>query len=209
MIHWRGLDEWRSEVAEITLLDRGIAARGVQVGVDPLPYRLDYELDAADGFITRSLAVEARGEGWSRAVALERDDEGSWSCQSSADGAVRLTAPGGPTADLGEALDCDLGFSPLTNLMPIRRLDLDRGRGEADFIMAWVSVPDLELFASAQRYEHVAADDSGSIVRFVDRGRFAGFTAELRLDRDGIVIEYPGLATRVESREPSARTPSE
>jgi hypothetical protein len=63
--------------------------------------------------------------------------------------------------------------------------------------MAWVSVPDLEVFASAQHYEHVRTDASTAVVRFVDRGRFAGFTAELELDPDGLVLVYPELAQRV------------
>jgi hypothetical protein len=100
-------------------------------------------------------------------------------------------------ATLGGALDCDLGFSPLTNLMPVRRHGLHEHDGAADFVMAWVSVPDLEVFASAQRYEHVRREGSKAVVRFVDRGRFAGFTADLELDADGLVLTYPDLARRV------------
>jgi uncharacterized protein len=154
--------------------------------------------------VTRSLIAEAAGDGWSRTLELQRRDDGSWSCRSNAMGDAPLAAPGGRTDDLGDALDCDLGYSPLTNLMPIRRLGLDRSARAADFVMAWVSVPDLELFASPQRYEHVTRGDTGSVVRFLDRGRFDGFTAELHLDGDGIVIEYPGLARRVKPGEPPA-----
>jgi hypothetical protein len=35
------------------------------------------------------------------------------------------------------------------------------------------------------------------VVRYVDRGRFEGFTAELPFDADGLVLDYPGLARRV------------
>jgi len=196
MIHWRGLDEWRAEAAEVSFEGRGLRARGAQLGIEPLPYRLDYELDAAEEFVTRRLGLKAVGEGWARSLTLEREPTGRWSCAADTTGEVDLTAPGGPADELGEALDCDLGFSPLTNLMPVRRAGLDRSPGVADFLMAWVSVPDLEVFASAQRYEHVSTDERGSVVRFLDRGRFEGFTAELRLDRDGLALEYPGLARR-------------
>ena len=64
--------------------------------------------------------------------------------------------------------------------------------------MAWISVPDLGVVASAQRYEHVRADAEGSVVRFLDRGLFPGFEAELHLDGSGLVRVYPGLAERVE-----------
>jgi hypothetical protein len=34
-------------------------------------------------------------------------------------------------------------------------------------------------------------------VRFIDRGVFEGFTADLRLDADAFVVFYPELAERV------------
>jgi len=37
----------------------------------------------------------------------------------------------------------------------------------------------------------------GSVVRYVDRGLFDGFEAELELDADGLVVRYPELAMRV------------
>jgi hypothetical protein len=58
--------------------------------------------------------------------------------------------------------------------------------------MAWVSVPDLGLLVSAQRYEHVREGRRA----LVDRGLFPGFTAELEVDDDGLALVYPGLARR-------------
>jgi hypothetical protein len=198
LLLWRGLDAWRAEAACIELDDAGIRATGTQLGVDPLPYRLDYELDASDGFATRTLEVEATGGGWSRGLRLERDG-GTWRCEAEEEGDVDLPPPGGEVGRLGDARDCDLGFSPLTNMMPIRRHALHEGPGSADFVMAWVSVPDLALHASAQRYEHVSRAEDGAIVRFLDRGLFEGFEAQLELDAYGSVRVYPGLARRVEA----------
>ena len=59
--------------------------------------------------------------------------------------------------------------------------------------MAWVSLPDLGVLRSEQRYE--AIDDRR--IRFV--GLEDGFTAELELDEDGLVVRYPRLAERVPS----------
>jgi uncharacterized protein len=198
LLLWRGLDEWRAEAACVDLDDRGVRATGTQLGVDPVPYRLDYELDASDGFVTRTLEVEATGGGWTRSMRLERDG-GVWRCVTEEEGEAPLPPAGGEVAALGEALDCDLGFSPLTNTMPIRRHALHESPGAEDFVMAWVAVPELGLHASAQRYEHVRRHDDGAVVRFVDRGLFEGFTAELELDSDGLVRVYPGLARRVEA----------
>jgi uncharacterized protein len=168
---WEGIDAWRVELAHLELSDSGVRATGTQVGIDPEPYRLDYRLDAADGFMTQSLEVEVKLVEEERRLVLVRDGEG-W---------------------IEGALDCDLGLSPLTNAMPVQRTGLLHRPGAEDFLMAWVSVPDLAVHASAQRYEHV----SPGVVRYVDRGRFEGFTAELTFGRDGLVLEYPGLARRV------------
>jgi uncharacterized protein len=65
--------------------------------------------------------------------------------------------------------------------------------------MAWISVPELGLHASRQRYEHVRRDDQGSVVRFVSLD--GDFRSELRLDREGVVVEYPELARRVGALE--------
>jgi hypothetical protein len=199
LLIWRGLDEWRTEAAEIDLTDDGIAARGIQIGVDPVPYRLEYRLGAAARFVTRTLQVEVSGDGWGRELMLSHDSDGSWECEASENGEAPadLQPPGGDTDGLEVSLDCDLGFSPLTNFMPLRRHGLHQGPGDAEFVMAWVSVPDLALHVSPQRYEHVRKNADGAVVRFIDEGLFKGFTSELELDEDGLVRVYPGLAARV------------
>jgi hypothetical protein len=90
----------------------------------------------------------------------------------------------------------DLGYSPLFNSLPILGHALHEGRGEArDFVMAWVSVPELELTRSEQRYELL---EPGRV-----RYSAGSFSAELELDPDGFVIRYPGLAERVYPQESS------
>ena len=104
-----------------------------------------------------------------------------------------LPSAGGDTAPLTGALDCDLGLSPLTNTMPVLRHRLHREGGAADLLMAWVSVPDLHVHASPQRYEHLRTTAAGAVVRFSS----GDFTADLLVDADGFVTDYPGLGTRV------------
>ena len=176
---WQGVEEWLAEHAQVDLGEDGVMATGVQLGVEPDPYVLEYHLDVPSGWITRRLEVEASGAGWRRWLSLEHDGHGRW------------TADGERLSDVDGALDCDLAFSPLTNLMPIRRSALHERAGSEDFVMAWVSVPDLRVHASPQRYEHVRP----GVVRYVSRDR--DFTAELEVDADGLVVRYPRLAERV------------
>lgn len=200
IVIWSGVDTWRTEVSHIGLTPEGIHASGTQVGVEPVPYRLDYRLAAPQRFVTRRLEAEAVGDGWLRRIDLRHDGRGRWMCDAHSEGAPPghdLAPAGGDTEDLSDALDGDLGLSPLTNLMPVRRHALDRHPGGVDFLMAWVSVPDLSVFPSRQRYEHVRRTDQRALVRYLDLGAHSGFVADLLLDADGLVLLYPELARRV------------
>lgn len=192
-------DDWHVEFVQVELDERGLSARGTQLGDVPIPYHLEYRLDATgDGFVTRSLEVEAVGEGWKRRLRLERDEAGRWSAEVRASGEPDLQAPGGDSDLLVGALDCDLALSPLTNAMPVHRHSLDTEAKEVDFTMAWVSVPGLAFHPSRQRYRHLGRDGDGAIVRFTsldDEG--APFTSDLEFDSVGLVRLYPRLARRI------------
>jgi uncharacterized protein len=191
---WRGVDAYRTELAEVLLYADRLQARGTQIGVEPVPYTLRYALDTGEDFITTRLTVDASGGEWSRRLDLLRSPSGEWTCSSDARGDPGLPQPGGDCASISEALDCDLGFSPLTNTMPILRERL-LGAGEArEFVMAWVSVPDLGVHRSEQRYEPI----DQATVRYV--GRHREFTGELELDGRGFVVRYPELAERVDAK---------
>jgi hypothetical protein len=195
-IVWEGTDAWRAEVAVVDPGVDRVRARGTQLGVDPLPYRVEYELDTTAGWKTHRLQVRSSGAGWSREIDLRHDGAGRWRCDASGTGdAPGLGEPGGDVALLRGAIDCDLAGSPLTNLMPVRRHSLNVHEGEHDLLMAWVDVPSLTVTPSRQRYEHVQRTEEGSVVRYVGDG--GAFRAELELDGDGLVRTYPGLARRV------------
>ena len=109
------------------------------------------------------------------------------------DGALELEIVGGASARVepGEADFVDLGFSPLTNTLPIARDALNEASEARDYVMALVDVPSLEVSLSRQRYEPV----SPGVVRFCS----GDFEAVLELDDEGFVVRYPGLAEQVNS----------
>jgi len=65
--------------------------------------------------------------------------------------------------------------------------------GRRELLMAWVRVPDLVVLPSVQVYEHVRATREGGVARF----QSTGFEAEISFDRDGFVLAYPGIGSRV------------
>jgi hypothetical protein len=195
MLLWRGDGSWRAEAVQLELGADRLSATGTQFGADPLPYRADYELETGANWVTRRLHVDVAGGGWSRSLELLSDEAGQWSCTSSVDGEVDLPIPGGNLAAVTGALDCDLAYSPLTNLMPVLRHNLHRQAGTVDFLMAWVSLPDLAVHASPQRYEALGSDENSALVRYISLD--SDFVADLELDSRGLVTHYPGIATRV------------
>src|SRR5258706_4914481 len=121
---------------EHALLDdrSGLYARGTVVGTDPVPYSGSYELLADAGWASQRLTVSVEGAGWLRSVKLERA-AGRWHVTAGEQGDLdaALMMAGRPRAELPGvddpdrltgALDVDLGYSPLTNTLPIRRLGL-------------------------------------------------------------------------------------
>jgi uncharacterized protein len=91
--------------------------------------------------------------------------------------------------ELGNADFFDLGLSPLFNSLPVwRDRVLEEGKTR-DYVMRFVSVPDLEVDESQQRYEPLG----GRRLRY----RSGDFAAVLEFDDDGLVVRYEHLAERV------------
>lgn len=191
VVVWRGTDAFRTEFSDVHLHSDRLLARGVQIGVEPLPYQARYSLDTRGGFETARLTVDVSGQGWSRRLDLARDEAGGWSASADDAGDAEMGAPGGDPASLAGAVDCDLANSPLTNTMPILRDGLHEGGEPRDYEMAWVSLPDLAIHRSPQRYEPI----SRGRVRYVSRD--SDFRAELEVDSDGLVMRYEHMAERV------------
>ncbi len=155
-------------------------AEGHAVAQSPAPYWLFYTLDTDDRAATTRITVTAVTESARRELDLRRTGS-----QWTVDGVVR--------PDLGDAHDCDLAFSPLTNTMPILRTDLHRRPGHADFHMAFIEVPSLEVTPSRQSYTHLTTTPDGASVRFTS----GTYTQDLLVDRDAIVVTYPTMAQRI------------
>lgn len=122
-----------------------------------------------DGWVTRRAMVGP--------LALEHGAEG-W------------TVGGEPRPDLAEAIDVDIVITPFTNTLAIRRLALEVGQS-ADIVTSWVDVPALQVIPDPQRYTRI----EDRVYRFESLD--SDFTADIVVDEDGFVVDYPGLFERV------------
>jgi hypothetical protein len=134
------------------------------------PYALRYAIDLDDAWRTRRAEVHGRG----RSVLLEADGEGRW----------RLD--GAPVPALDGVLDVDLEASAVTNAFPV-------ARGATDAPAAWVRF-DLTVERLEQRYAR-----TGERTYDYACPRF-DFRAEIAYGEDGLVLEYPGIASRWSDR---------
>lgn len=199
MVAWTKIDPIGAEIADVTLTTQGMLAAGTAIGSDPEPYRLDYELETDDQYVTRRVDVRATAEGWSRALHLMHDGSGTWTVDTDQSGHIASPAPGGDPRLFADALDADLGLSPLFNTMPVLRHGLhESGSRATDLLMVWISVPDLRVHPSRQRYTPLRpAGATSALVLFEALSDEAIFRAEIEFDTTGLVVDYPGLATRI------------
>ena len=167
---WRGLDEWRAECAHIRVEEDRLTATGTQLGLTPEPYRVDYSLRTGPDFVTERLELSAARDGALRRLLLVRASDGSW------------TADDRPLRELDGALDTDVLNSPLFNTMPVLRHDMAAGGEPRDLVMAFVTVPDLAVTRSEQRYTPLG----DGAVNYLS----GDFTSDIRFDGDGIVRLY-------------------
>jgi hypothetical protein len=178
---WQVEESGGLETAWVTLGDGHLTARGRAVGLAPEPYWVAYTLQTGDRYVTRRLTVRVESATGTRTLELVRSADGAWQ------------ADGRTLPDLAGALDCDLAFCPLTNTMPILRQRLHQQTGTHRLVMAFVSLPDLAVSRSEQGYEHIGRTGDGAVVRFTA----GSFTADLVVDREGLVVRYPRLASRL------------
>lgn len=184
-----------TEFADVRISTSWLRARGVAVGTEPAPYRVDYELTTGAEFVTTELALTVTGSDWWRRLRLTRSPAGQWAANAEHDGNTDLPPPGGDTAGLTAALDVDVEQSPVFNTMPVLRHGLHDAGDSVEFQMVWVSLPDLRLHPSAQRYSHLGKGVDGRVVSFESLD--ADFTAEVVFDEDGLVVDYPGVGRRI------------
>ncbi len=196
LVVWDKVDGLGAELVNVTLEADRLAAQFVAIGWDPVPYRLDGDLETGPGWVTSSLLLSVDGDGWRRTLDLRRSPAGRWTIGTTTNGRTDLGPPGGDPSAFAMALDCDLGRSPMTNTMPVLRHDLLRQDGSVDFVMAWVSVPDLAVRASAQRYTALGRDRWGRR-RIQYRSLDSDLACELLFDEEGLIVDYPQLARAV------------
>jgi hypothetical protein len=172
---WRRLDREGHEAARVASTASGWSLSGVVVVTDSArPCRLDYVISCDRGWRTERCVVTGFVGERDIRIDVARNAGGAW------------TVDGAPVAHLHRCEDIDLAFSPVTNLLPIRRLRLATG-ASALVRAAWLRFPELTMDVLEQTYTRLTPD------RYLYESAGGTFRRELSVDASGFVLEYPGI----------------
>ena len=182
-VMWSAWDEPGLGHLRLVRHDDDIVADGMVIGVtEGRPFRVTYEVRCDVGWRVRAVRVGVPGPEPPE-VDLLSDGEGNWT-----------TPDGRAVSELDGCLDVDISVTPFTNTLPIRRLGL-MPTESAKISIAYIQGTRLQAWPEPQRYTCLKKDNQGGLYSF--QSLDGEFTADLPVDADGLVLDYPGLFRRV------------
>jgi uncharacterized protein len=174
-ILWRRLDCPGHEAAHLFTKNSSWHVEGTAVfAYQNEPCRLDYRIVCSSDWKTRSAEISGVVGRNEHNIRLSVDAEQQW----------RLNDEDSP--QVNGCLDLDLNFSPVTNLLPIRRLNLKEGE-EGKVRAAWLRFPSFKLEPLDQIYRRI----DRTIYQYESAG--GRFKTDLTVNTAGFVTQYPGF----------------
>jgi hypothetical protein len=150
---------------------------------DGVIWAVQYTIEVDEHWVTRLCRVRSWSGDGERETLLAHDPAGRWRV----DGVLVPALDG--------CLDADLEASACTNMLPVHRAQLAPGRS-MDAPAAFVRAPGLEIERLEQSYARLT--DDGDHTRYQYRAPRFRFECELEFGVDGLVRDYPGVASRVD-----------
>lgn len=156
-----------------------IRAESVVIGDRAGPsYGVRYRIDCDASWHVLSFSIETTN---GKRLCLSSDGKGHW-----------RTEDGKALPEFDGCIDIDLAGTPFTNTLPIRRLGLTPQSAIAKLTMLYVPFDTFEPFPDGQHYTCLIAD---RLYRYEAEDR--SFSADLPVDEDGLVTDYPTLFERL------------
>lgn len=182
-VRWRPLEGEGLEHFTIgpTRIDgrSGIRAESVVIGErGGITYGVRYRIDCDTAWHVLRFSIETTS---GKRLALSSDGEGHWRGEDGRD-----------LPEFEGCIDIDLAGTPFTNTLPIRRLGLTPQSGTAKLTMLYVPFDTFDPFPDRQNYTCLTQN---RLYRYEAGDR--SFAADLPVDEDGLVTDYPTLFERL------------
>ena len=174
---WQEWSDGGLQHLELSRSPDGILAQAHVIGTeDGTRFAARYAITCDSRWHAQSVEVEVLG---GPRIVLQSDGSGRWR-----DGGGRALP------DLDGVIDVDLPITPFTNTLPIRRLRLAAGQS-ADLSVVYVRLTARSVAVDPQRYTCLDAR------HYRYESLDSDFKAEIRVDDEGLVLDYPELFRRV------------
>lgn len=172
---WRRLDSPGHDACRLEKLETGYQLAGMAAFLESDRIcQLKYRVVADHSFQTKSALIE--GVVGSREISVS----------IRAGGARRWRVNGAEQPQLLGCIDLDLGFTPATNLLPVRRLGLRVGQ-EAEAPAVYLDIPAIKVLVLPQRYKRISRNE------YAYESPAHGYRATLQVSRLGAIELYPGV----------------
>lgn len=148
---------------------------------DGAAWSAGYDVTVGDSWTTLEVQASTLTVAGRRELALARNADGRWRVE----GELR--------PELDGCVDVDFESSAVTNMLPIHRLDFVVGTG-VEVPAAFVRADGRSVERLEQRYTLI--DDTAERLVFHYESSTFDFACDLQYDRAGLVVDYPGIATR-------------
>lgn len=132
---------------------------------------VEYKVTCDQEGSTSEVNLCFQNENMSKTLQLLRDNHNRW------------TLNGNQIQELSGLKDIDIGVTPSTNVLPIKRLNLAVGESAA-VTAAWIRFPHLDIQPLEQSYERISSNT------YIYKSMESGYTARLDVDSNGVVVEY-------------------
>jgi hypothetical protein len=180
---WRAHDVPRMESVRVHLSGNRIKAYGrIVAAATPLhpAFSASYDLVTDEAGATKRLSLTVTLAERERQLSIARDEENMWLIQQHTGESKRASYDG--------ALDVDVIFSPFFNALPIRRTGLYQRNDSVTLPVVYVRMPELSVAPAVISYS--SAPDGIKL-------HSPAAETTIRVDDEGFILDYPGLAERI------------
>lgn len=175
---WENLKSYGTEILEIITSDTLSKVNSTVISLEnDSPYKIDYTIELNDWFI-KNLIIEIPNTG--KSLYLETNSDRQWFDQK-----------GNEIKELYGAIDIDISCTPFTNTLPINRTKWVLNEPQI-FKMVFIIIPELNIKKVEQIYTLIEEGNDNRMFHY----KSGSFESMIKVDLDGLVINYPKLFKR-------------
>lgn len=141
-------------------------------------FNINYQLEINQQWEIQGLKINFVSDS-SFNISLHRNEKKQW-----------LNEKGEILSKLNNCTDVDITLTPFTNTLPINRLNLAIGESK-EIEVVYFDLPTNKFNPAKQRYTNLG----NGVYKYENLS--SGFTSNLQVDDDGLVLNYPGIWHRV------------